>query len=80
MESKTGSIYINPVTQERAVVLVTSADSGGELMRAELWVPPGARVAAPHTHPRQSERFEVLEGDPRRIKRLRVRLPEHSVT
>ena len=59
MESKTGSIYINPVTQERAVVLVTSADSGGELMRAELWVPPGARVAAPHTHPRQSERFEA---------------------
>ena len=62
MGSRTGSIYVNPVTQERAVVLVSSADSGGELVRAELWAPPGARVAAPHTHPRQSERFEVRQG------------------
>lgn len=62
MESNRGAIYHNPVTQERAVLLVGSADSGGELTRAELWVPPGARVVAPHLHPRQSERFQALEG------------------
>lgn len=62
MVNRTGTLYYNPVTQERSVVLVSSADSGGELLRAELWSPPGGRVAAPHTHPRQTERFEVLEG------------------
>jgi|GEM_PF-2778011 len=58
----TGDIYVNPVTMERAVVLVSGADSGSEFVRAELWAPPGARVAAPHLHPRQAERFEVLQG------------------
>lgn len=62
MENGTGKVYINPVTMERAVVLVSGAESGGEFVRAELWAPPGARVAAPHLHPLQSERFEVLQG------------------
>ena len=47
---------------ERASVLISGEDSGGEVVRAELWAPPGARVSAPHSHPQQSERFEVLEG------------------
>jgi mannose-6-phosphate isomerase-like protein (cupin superfamily) len=62
MDNMAGKVYLNPVTQERAVVLVSGADSGGELVRAELWAPPGARVAAPHIHPHQTERFEVLAG------------------
>lgn len=57
-----GNVCVNPVTMGRAVVLVSGADSGGELVRAELWAPPGARVAAPHLHPHQTERFEVLQG------------------
>lgn len=62
MDSRTGNVYHNPVTRERAAVLVSAAESDGELVRAELWVPPGARVAAPHVHPGQAEEFTVLEG------------------
>jgi quercetin dioxygenase-like cupin family protein len=61
-KGSTGNIYINPVSQERAAVVISAEESGGKLLRAELWAPPGARVAAPHVHPGQSERFEVLEG------------------
>jgi len=60
--NRTGNVYINPVTRERAAVLISAVDSHRELMRAEMWTPPGGRVAFPHTHPEQSERFEVLEG------------------
>lgn len=74
MPNRTGNVYVNPVTQERAVVLVSAVDSGGEFVRAELWVPPGARVAAPHVHPHQTERFEVVEGS------LGVRRGEQETT
>jgi quercetin dioxygenase-like cupin family protein len=60
--NRTRNVYVNPVTQERAAVLLSAADSDHELVRAEMWTPPGGRVAFPHTHPGQSERFEVLEG------------------
>jgi quercetin dioxygenase-like cupin family protein len=41
--------------------VTTSADSNGELLRVEVQVQPGAG-ALKHVHPRQEERFEVLEG------------------
>ena len=72
--SRTNNLYINPVTNERAVLLVSSADSGGELLRAEMWAPPGARVSAPHIHPQQVETFEVRAG------RLGVRYGEETRT
>jgi quercetin dioxygenase-like cupin family protein len=59
---RSGNLYLNSVTRERAAVLLSAAESGGKLVRSELWTPPGARVAFPHTHPGQTERFEVLEG------------------
>lgn len=62
MTTPSGTVFYNPVTQERTVVLVSGAESGGELVRADLWVPPGARVAAPHIHPYQTETFRVQEG------------------
>ena len=61
-KGSTGNLHINPVSTERAAVVISAEESGGKLVRAELWAPPGARVAAPHVHPGQSERFEVLEG------------------
>ena len=64
----TGNIYLNSVTGERAMLLVSADDTRGELVRAELWARPHGRVAAPHIHPHQTERFEVNEG------RLGVRL------
>lgn len=60
--NRTGNLYLNSVTRERAAVLLSAADSGGKLVRAELWAPPGGRVAFPHIHPGQTERFEVLAG------------------
>jgi quercetin dioxygenase-like cupin family protein len=63
-----GSIYLNSVTGERALLLLGSEDTGGEFVRAELWARPHGRVAGPHKHPHQTETFEVLGG------RLGVRL------
>jgi quercetin dioxygenase-like cupin family protein len=39
----------------------TAADSNGEVMTVEVTVAPGAG-ALKHIHPKQEERFEVLEG------------------
>ncbi len=62
MPNRTGNVYVNPVTLERAAVLVSAEDSRGAFTRSELWAPPGAHPAAPHVHPGQTEVFEVLEG------------------
>jgi len=62
MTNRTGNVYVNPVTRERAAVLVSAEDSKGAFIRAELWAPPGAHPSAPHVHPGQTESFEVLEG------------------
>jgi quercetin dioxygenase-like cupin family protein len=62
MTNRTGNVYVNPVTRERAAVLVSAEDSKGAFIRVELWAPPGAHPSAPHVHPGQTESFEVLEG------------------
>lgn len=59
---KSGDILEHPVTRERIVFRKTAGDTGGELLQAELYLQPGAFVAAEHIHPRQEERFEVLSG------------------
>jgi quercetin dioxygenase-like cupin family protein len=58
----------NPVSGERIVVLRTGAETGGELLRFELFLAPGGHVPSSHVHPEQEERFTVLEG------RMRFRL------
>ena len=60
--SRTHNLYVNPVTNERATLLVSAEDSGGEFIKAEMWAPPGSRVSAPHIHPGQTETFEVRAG------------------
>ncbi|MGH2740488.1 MAG: cupin domain-containing protein [Actinomycetota bacterium] len=55
----------NPVTGERIIFRETSADTGGELFRFELFMKPGGFVPAEHLHPNQEERFEVISGRPR---------------
>lgn len=52
----------NPVTGERIVWRQRARDTGGELLVADLHLKPDAFVAAEHVHPRQEERFEVLQG------------------
>ena len=58
-----GDVIENPVTGQRLIFLITSADSKGELFAAEGIFSPGGFAGVPHVHPHQDERFEVLAGD-----------------
>jgi mannose-6-phosphate isomerase-like protein (cupin superfamily) len=57
-----GESIENPISGERIVWTETAASSGGELLAADLYLRPGAAVAATHRHPRQEERFRVAAG------------------
>lgn len=57
-----GDVIENPVTGQRLIFLVTSADSDGELFAAEGIFPPGGFAGVAHIHPHQDEHFEVLDG------------------
>jgi quercetin dioxygenase-like cupin family protein len=57
-----GDVLEHPVTGEKIVFRKTGRDTGGELCQADLYLQPGAFVAAEHIHPLQEERFEVISG------------------
>jgi quercetin dioxygenase-like cupin family protein len=57
-----GDVIENPLTGQRLIFLVTSADSDGELFAAEGIFPPGGFAGVAHIHPHQDEHFEVLAG------------------
>jgi quercetin dioxygenase-like cupin family protein len=57
-----GQTVENPLTGERLTFLKTSRDTNGEYVVVETLLQPGARVAAAHLHPYQTERFEVIQG------------------
>ena len=59
---RTGQAIENPVTGEVLVFHKTSRDTDGEYVLVETILRPDAFVAAAHSHPYQSESFEVLEG------------------
>jgi mannose-6-phosphate isomerase-like protein (cupin superfamily) len=59
---RTGQTIENPVTGEVLVFRRTSRDTGGDHVLVETILRPGATVAAAHSHPYQSESFQVLEG------------------
>jgi quercetin dioxygenase-like cupin family protein len=52
----------NPVTGEVLIFHRTSSQTDGESVLVETIVRPDGFVAAAHTHPYQTERFEVLDG------------------
>jgi mannose-6-phosphate isomerase-like protein (cupin superfamily) len=59
----TGQTLENPVSGERITFRTTAAESAGELVAIDLGLPAGRRVPGRlHVHPKQEERFEVLEG------------------
>ena len=43
-------------------IRTSTAETGGERVELEITLPPGASGPPPHFHPRQEERWEVLEG------------------
>ena len=53
----------NPVTGEVMIFHRTARDTDGEAVLVETIVRPGGFVAAAHVHPRQTERFDVLDGE-----------------
>jgi quercetin dioxygenase-like cupin family protein len=57
-----GEVHENPVTGERAVILVGTDETAGECLIVDLFVRPGGRVAAEHYHPNIHERFTVVRG------------------
>ena len=59
---KAGDVLENPVTGERAVVRVGTAESGGELLVADLYVRLGGAVMGEHVHPAIEESFTVMRG------------------
>jgi mannose-6-phosphate isomerase-like protein (cupin superfamily) len=53
----------NPVSGERITFRQTAADTNGELLAIDLELPANRRVPGGlHIHPKQEERFKVVEG------------------
>ena len=59
---RTGDSIANPVTGETVTFQRTSADSGGEVVIAEVTLEPGGSAAGVHVHPNQTETFRILDG------------------
>lgn len=62
MTIQAGTVIENPVIGDRLVLLDTSAETGGELLRFDLFARPGAPGPPEHVHPEQEERFAVISG------------------
>lgn len=59
---------VNPISGERIIIRQSGAQTGGQLLEFDLYLPPGGHVPARHAHPSQEERFTVVAG------RMRFRL------
>ncbi len=60
--ASSGRVIENPVSGEQIVIRKTAAETEGSLLAWELFLAPGGRVPSSHAHPRQEERFTVLDG------------------
>src|SRR3954449_11175213 len=58
----TGQILENPQSGERFIFRKTAADTNGEYLEFDLELQPDGKVPGKHVHPKQEDRFEVLEG------------------
>lgn len=59
---KAGYVVENPVTGERGVARIGTAETNGELLIVDLYIRPGGAVIGEHVHPAIEERFTVLRG------------------
>lgn len=55
-----GRLIVNPLSGER--ITIPPGDADGDVLAWELLLAPGGRVPSGHAHPRQEERFTVVEG------------------
>jgi quercetin dioxygenase-like cupin family protein len=61
--TRTPTFHSNPATGERIRWLLHADETGGELVRFEMWTAPGGGVQGTHVHPHSTETFEVLSGE-----------------
>ena len=52
----------NPVTGEKLTFVETAASTDGERVVVDLELVAGGKVPGVHVHPKQEEKFEVLQG------------------
>ncbi len=55
-------VIANPISGEQIVIHTSGAETDGQLLVFELFLPPGTHVPSRHTHPLQEERFTILAG------------------
>jgi quercetin dioxygenase-like cupin family protein len=60
-----GHVIINPISGEHIVIRQSGAQTGGQVLSFDLYLPPGAHVPARHVHPMQEEHFTVVAGQMR---------------
>jgi mannose-6-phosphate isomerase-like protein (cupin superfamily) len=61
-ETATDEWWVSPTMKSRLRILVTTAESGGELLKIEFVNAPDDIGPPCHIHPFQEERFEIAEG------------------
>lgn len=71
--STAGRVIENPISGERIVIRESGAQTGGQRLTFDLFLPPGGHVPARHVHPVQEERFTVVAG------RMRFRIGRKTV-
>ena len=60
--AEAGQEIHNPRQRERIVFRRTAGETGGRLLRLEMFAAPGGAAPPEHLHPRQEERFETVSG------------------
>jgi mannose-6-phosphate isomerase-like protein (cupin superfamily) len=60
--ARSGEQITNPIVGLSLLFVKTAADTGGELLEMDATYEPSSAEPVVHFHPRQSERFEILEG------------------
>ncbi len=60
--ARTGDSIANPLTGETVTFRRTAADSGGEVVIADVTLAPAGFAAGPHVHPNQTETFRIIAG------------------
>jgi quercetin dioxygenase-like cupin family protein len=80
--AKTGDVYENLVTGERAIVREGSEDTGDQYALFDLYVRPGGAVSGEHIHSYLRERFQVISGQVgfRLDGREEIAVPGQAVT
>ena len=63
-----GDEMVNPRSGERFVWRATRESTGGAYCEFDLYLSPGAKLAAPHRHPNQEERFTTVSGRIRMVR------------